>query len=1093
MSTIKKVIIASTACLAVLIGIAIAALPTIISHPVVAPGVVRFVNNHIQGTIAVQSLRLRWLGPQNIEGFYLRDTHDNVMISFESITADISLWDIMLKRRSNIAISVESPTANIVIEKSGDINVLNTLSTPSKSTTTGSHPKKSPKSTPFSLDAKIHDGTLVVSKAGLSPVTFSDVETNLVAITSHNYFTIKLNALTQQNDSTGNIEVDAAIEGPIFKIHNRNSTILLNENASIEMTAKMHNLPIEGIDSLIALYHPQYATLLTNIMGGNADIVASISTADQNTSLQLHAKAPNFEIDIAGEAQKDMFYLSPPSIINATITPELSTKLVKLYPSKLPTHFEKDIFIQVVLNNFHSPIELNTENVAIAGYITTSPIHFHSNTDNTFAIETLKASFDMSSLQEPLKCEFAASTQYNDQYSLLTMQADISNIFSETRTVQTDKINAYISVEATGFPIKALDIMTNQQGLLVDALGSQANLIAVSSGTLKQGDIDLMISSEKLHADYISLTYDDSLSLKEPATIHYTLSPPLIHRFIGGIKGLELRESSPSTIKLHKFSINTTSPLNLQKSSLDIEISSDPIFLKTPQSIGDIAISDLTFSLTGPSLSQAAFNINGTINQFDPLGKLHKFLGPTITTSFAGILSAKTFEHIDIYDISTRINSNNLHATLSGKISDMRHITTESPSDITYIITPKNYQSLDKPSSIHFTIDKADMPLPPISLAELNTKGSVNTERLSMKDRTPLNDIVLDFDITEGRNATFNLTANDNVINASGKISNITTSDGKLNKDNLSGTAHATINNLPTSLLGDISPRFHALLGNNVSAEIDIDLVEMDGPLSLELKSDNFIVIIDAAIKDNAIILREPLEASLNMTPSIGKHVLSTVNPFFASAIQGSQPITVFIDNTDFSMPINPFDTKNIRIKHANIDIGQLTLENQGALNMLIGFLDSRILASYQRMTAWFTPLDISIYNNIISCDRMDALIGDNYHIASWGTIDLSSGYTNMRLGIPADMLRTSFGISELPSSYIMQIPMEGNVGDINIAWEKAAAYVAVLATKTKAKKNTNFIFTSILKAFTGVYKYDKDPIPQLKNPLPWDKKTEGK
>jgi hypothetical protein len=141
-------------------------------------------------------------------------------------------------------------------------------------------------------------------------------------------------------------------------------------------------------------------------------------------------------------------------------------------------------------------------------------------------------------------------------------------------------------------------------------------------------------------------------------------------------------------------------------------------------------------------------------------------------------------------------------------------------------------------------------------------------------------------------------------------------------------------------------------------------------------------------------------------------------------------------------------------------------------------------LSKTKQMSVWFTPLSFSIENGVLHSGRMDALIANSVHLCTWGSIDLQTQKLHMYLGIPADTLKSAFGLKNLSANYVLKIPIRGSVKDPDLKTNSATAKIAAMVAAQQIPKK-GAVLGGLVNAFAQS-KEEKD-IPPAKHPFPWE------
>ncbi len=261
------------------------------------------------------------------------------------------------------------------------------------------------------------------------------------------------------------------------------------------------------------------------------------------------------------------------------------------------------------------------------------------------------------------------------------------------------------------------------------------------------------------------------------------------------------------------------------------------------------------------------------------------------------------------------------------------------------------------------------------------------------------------------------------------------------------------------------------------------------GLVDLNLSATNAEATIRAAFTSTNITLKRPLLISFLLTPELSEKLLKNVNPLFLTGIQSKTPVLLRLSDRDFSFPL-PFDIKKIRIAQGTLDMGQIKIRNGRSLASLMALLKSENLSNLKQMNAWFTPVEFSVRDGEVRTGRTDLLLADSVHLCTWGDINLARDQIDMSLGLPADTLSKAFGLKNLPSHYVLKIPIRGPTQDPDIETGPAAAKIAALLAAQNLPKKTG-AFGGIVNLFAPVALDDSSDVPPPKRPFPWEKQRQ--
>lgn len=288
-------------------------------------------------------------------------------------------------------------------------------------------------------------------------------------------------------------------------------------------------------------------------------------------------------------------------------------------------------------------------------------------------------------------------------------------------------------------------------------------------------------------------------------------------------------------------------------------------------------------------------------------------------------------------------------------------------------------------------------------------------------------------------------------FNLDAKLSKLLDADGRLDPDHLTTDLQVELRALPVALLDDFIDSdglLLAVLGERLDLSATSTLQGMAGPLHLELEASHARANLDGYIVDMTLHLSKPLTAELDTSPELGQKLLAHVNPFL-KGIRKTGPLKLQIQPDGFSLPLQDFTLAKLEIARADIDIGQVTVENDQLLQGLLSLAKRR---STENTTAWFTPAVIAIQSGRVNfLRRLDILFDRNFHVATWGTADLTSGRYQQTVALTQDSLARYFKLEHLDPNDMFRIPIQGSTDLPRIDFTSVAADMARLQAEERA------------------------------------------
>lgn len=248
------------------------------------------------------------------------------------------------------------------------------------------------------------------------------------------------------------------------------------------------------------------------------------------------------------------------------------------------------------------------------------------------------------------------------------------------------------------------------------------------------------------------------------------------------------------------------------------------------------------------------------------------------------------------------------------------------------------------------------------------------------------------------------------------------------------------------------------------------------GRLDLDIASQNIAAKLRSHFAEHSILLREPLLASIRVTPELSALLLKDANPLFLSSLEAANPAALRIDPNSL-IPL-PLSLEKLCLQ-GTFDLGQAKCRTTQTAQAIVRLLQA---TPSPQMNIWATPLPFRIDHGIIQTGRMDLLLANTLHVCTWGDIDLLNDHVHMFLGIPADTLRKAFGIKNLSENYVLTIPIRGTTKNPELVKGPAIATIsALVAGKQISKKGFLGGLSNLIRP-----KEDEN-VPPAQRPFPWE------
>jgi hypothetical protein len=245
--------------------------------------------------------------------------------------------------------------------------------------------------------------------------------------------------------------------------------------------------------------------------------------------------------------------------------------------------------------------------------------------------------------------------------------------------------------------------------------------------------------------------------------------------------------------------------------------------------------------------------------------------------------------------------------------------------------------------------------------------------------------------------------------------------------------------------------------------------------LQTEISSPQARANIHVLLSNNTVTLAEPLKATLLVSDALKLELLKQISPNILTSFSLKQPISVQISSGNFQLPFSKPEFSNVVI-----DLGKATITIGETLRSLLSIFKT----TSKTFDTWFTPISFNLINQNIYFERFDILLDQTIHICAWG--DILREKLRMTLGVPSDTLKSSFGIITLSPSFVLTIPIGGNIQNPKFDTGAAIARIAAMSASKQIPTKAGKIFGGALNIFSQTQ--NEENIPPPKRPFPWER-----
>ena len=275
-----------------------------------------------------------------------------------------------------------------------------------------------------------------------------------------------------------------------------------------------------------------------------------------------------------------------------------------------------------------------------------------------------------------------------------------------------------------------------------------------------------------------------------------------------------------------------------------------------------------------------------------------------------------------------------------------------------------------------------------------------------------------------------------------------------------------------------LNEKFTSLLSDRSNLFFRLDTKQYPKRLSLNIDSSDLQLLADGVIEGTTFILKKPLDVSLNPNEAFKSLFYDYTAIHF---VDSRSPLELEISSKGFMLPLENTKIENIQIPYFKLSLGQIDVRNDGTMSLTDTFFKKK-LGNLIRL--WFQPAEFQFKNGIINIGRFDVLILPNMQVAFWGKIDMKNSYVDCILGLTAQSLKNTLGISDLPKDFVLTVPVRGKFGEVKIDKSQALTKIATLLA---SKQNFSGQFGGIID-FMNQMMNDQGKIPKPRRPFPWEK-----
>jgi len=524
-------------------GVVLAA-PSLLSTNFGKSILVDSINERIPGSVGIESISLSWFGGQRVLGITLKGQENGTILRLNRFDTEATLMELIRSRLSLGRTEISGLRANIETGADGVTNLEKSLVS-SRPIPSSEPPPKAKTGAilpvPLSGEILLDDSVITLTDEGKEPVTLQDINgaVHMEAVDAPIRAEFRARAL--QGKLNGGISIDVSLSG----FDSRGMFDAGRANG--KMTVRLTDLPVDGIDQML-----KQGGLLRAAVGNRLDLDADLEITKGDAKTSMKITSPLVSVDISATVADKSFRLDRQARIKAVLTSGLLEALTR---ETGPLKLSAGVPVEMRVDNLTTPVTGFQPNAtAFTADLTVGDgmIRGKGAMDG-LGWSGVSMSIETEKLAAAVNFKLDGAAEQEGRKGGFRVDAVLTDLFDNQGKVQAEKMSADATVEMKTLPVAMLDGLLGQQGLLVTALGSSIDVDATCKGTGAGSlEADIKVKSDRLEAS-LPLQLTNRIVLKMPATINYTVAPPLVSRFVSP-DNLGLEKPFPLKVTVSRFS-----------------------------------------------------------------------------------------------------------------------------------------------------------------------------------------------------------------------------------------------------------------------------------------------------------------------------------------------------------------------------------------------------------------------------------------------------------------------------------------------------------------------------------------------------------
>ncbi len=532
------------AALVVLLLVAVALLPTLLSTQAGKRAILANLNGRIAGSVDAEAMRLTWFRGQSVTELRLFDPAGQQVLHAPRVEApDLRLLGVAMGSQRIGRVHVDVAEARLTQQRDEPTNLQRALEPVEP-------PEPDVEPEPMRLDAdanvqlRVRAERVSYEAPDVEPIELTDLHVNLDVLRLDD-IALRVEGELTHGQRTGGIDIDLRLTDAFTEVGE-----LQLEAAQLAGHARLDAFPLALADGLMRMDNRLVALLGETL---DADFTADGRVDDLTASLTARSERFSAEMGIASEPEG--LRARPDSRMTLELTPAAFAALAG--EGQAPAALRQAVTINAELRELFIPrvgVELDLARATLDAAVTVDDVELDVPEHELLALRNARLSLTSQALGLRIEGELVGDAQVDDVTEPVRGSLAITNAMLEAEPM-------HVAAELTDLPIVLVDAVAQQQGRLVALVGE--TLTGRVSATHEHAEHRMSFNAD-VDAPHLTGPLVGSLQMqprrltaRTPSPMTLTLTPQGYRALVGdeALPRLSLAEPTRVELSLHQLAV----------------------------------------------------------------------------------------------------------------------------------------------------------------------------------------------------------------------------------------------------------------------------------------------------------------------------------------------------------------------------------------------------------------------------------------------------------------------------------------------------------------------------------------------------------